>query len=219
MLLRELQALLAGLYDAPAEHDVHDFLITDAAHAAALQGAAGVPATDEQLLVAESADGLELSLYVDRAVLERLVERCPLRELSDGNLADYCTALEGVSHFHYLVWNAVRSRAVSLLDLELQAEVDKYASALRLLLAQRGGRFPGELFGRLFGRVSFVSELGAEERARYEEAHRCAARFCLRLEERFLRRRRARPEALVEELRKFYRLGGQAKLRHAELWR
>ena len=41
MLLREMQAMLAGLYDAPAEHDVHDYLITDAAHAAALQGAAG----------------------------------------------------------------------------------------------------------------------------------------------------------------------------------
>ena len=219
MLLREMQAMLAGLYDAPAEHDVHDYLITDAAHAAALQGDAGAPATDEQLLVAEDDEGLGLSLYVDRAVLERLAERCPLRELSDGNLADYCTALEGVSHFHYLVWNAVRSRAVSLLDLELQAEVDKYASALRLLLAQRGGRFPGELFERLFERASFAPTLSPEQRARYEEAHRYAARFCRRLEERFLRPRQARPEAMVAELRAFYRLGRHAKLRHAELWR
>ena len=219
MLLRELQAMLAGLYDAPAAHDVHDYLITDAAHAAALQGGTGVPASDEQLLLAEDEEGLELSLYVDRSVLERLVERCPLRALSDENLADYCTALEGVSHFHYVVWSAVRSRAVSLLELELQAEVDKYASALRLLLAQRGGRFPGELFARLFDHASFVPTLSPEQRARYEEAHRYAARFCRRLEERFLRRRQARPEAMVAELRAFYRLGRHAKLRHAELWR
>jgi hypothetical protein len=219
VLLRELQSLLAGLYDAPAEHDVHDFLITDGAQAAVLQGAVGAPGTDEQLLVAEDADGLELSLYVDRAVLERLGVRCPLRSLSDDNLADYCTALEGVSHFHYLVWNAVRSRGVSLLELELQAEVDKYASALRLLLAQRGGRFPGDLLDRLFDRASFLPSLSDEQRARYHEAHRYAARFCSRLEERFLRRRHARPEALVAELRAFYRLGSHAKLRHAELWR
>jgi hypothetical protein len=219
VLLRELQSMLAGLYDAPAEHDVHDFLITDAAHAAALLGAVGPPATDEQLLVAEDGEGLELSLYVDRQVLERLLGRCPLRELSDANLADYCTALEGVSHFHYLVWNAARARQVSLLELELQAEVDKYASALRLLLAQRGGRFPGELFERLFDRASFLPSLEPEQRARYEEAHRYAARFCRRLEERFLRRRQARPEAMVAELRAFYRLGRHAKLRHAELWR
>ena len=219
MLLRELQGRLAGLYDAPAEHDVHDFLITDPAHAAALQGTSGAPPTDEQLLVAEDGDDLELSLYVDRAVLERLADRCPLRSLSDENLADYCTALEGVSHFHYLAWNAVRARAVSLLDLELQGEVDKYASALTLLLAQRGGRFPGELFDQLFGRASFLPSLTIEERSRYEEAHRYAARFCRRLEERFLRRRQARPEGLVAELRAFYRLGRHAKLRHAELWR
>jgi hypothetical protein len=219
MLLREMQAMLAGLYDAPAEHDVHDYLITDAAHAAALQGAAGRPATDEQLLVTEDEEGLGLSLYLDRAVLERLLERCPLRELSEDNLADYCTALEGVSHFHYLVWNAAHARPVSLLDLELQAEVDKYASALRLLLAQRGGKFPGELFERLFDRASFLPTLTPEQRARYEEAHRYAARFCRRLEERFLRRRQARPEAMVAQLRAFYRLGRHAKLRHAESWR
>ena len=67
---------------------------------------------------------------------------------------------------------------------ELQAEVDKCANALQLLLAQR-----------------------------------YAARFCRRLEEQFLRRRQTRPEAMVAELRAFYRLGRHAKLRHAESWR
>ncbi|HSQ70694.1 MAG TPA: hypothetical protein VLM41_11470, partial [Steroidobacteraceae bacterium] len=119
MLLRELQSLLARLYDAPAEFDVYDFLVTDAAQAALLQGLAGQPPTDEQLLLAESEDGLELSLYLDAAVLERLVARCPLRSLCEENIADYCTALEGVSHFHYLVWSLRRERSVSLLELEL----------------------------------------------------------------------------------------------------
>ena len=218
MLLRELQRLLAGLYDAPAEHDVYDFLITDAAHAAALQGASQPPQTDEQLLVAEGEDGVELGLYLDAAVLQRLVERCPLRLLGEDNLADYCTALEGVSHFHYFMWSAHRARSVSLLELELQAEVDKYASALRLTLAQREGRFPSDLFGRLFEGVSFLPHLCEEERRRYEEAHRVGARFCRRLEERFLKPRRARPEALLAELRSFYRLGQHAKLRHAAQW-
>ncbi len=218
MLLRELQGLLAALYDAPAEHDVCDFLITDATQAAALQGAAGKPPTDEQLLIAEGQDGVELGLYLDGTVLARLAERCPLAALSEDNLADYCTALEGVSHFHYFVWSANRDRKVSLLELELQAEVDKYASALRLTLAQREGRFPAELFQRLFGRVTYLPHLSPDERSRYEEAHRFAAGFCRRLEERFLRRRRARPEAMLAELRSFYRLGRHAKLHHAQQW-
>lgn len=218
MLLRELQRLIAGLYDAPSEHDVCDYLITDASRAAALQGARQQPPTEEQLLVAESDDGVELGLYLDAAVLQRLVERCPLRSLSEDNLADFCTALEGVSHFHYFVWSACRERHVSLLELELQAEVDKYASALRLTLEQRDGCFPRELFDRLFENVAFLPHLSDEERRRYEEAHRFGARFCRRLEERFLRRRKARPEALLAELRAFYRLGRHAKLRHAAQW-
>ena len=217
-LLRRLQGLLACMYDAPAAHDVDDFLVTDAARAAQLSGGGHPPPSDEQLLMAEGVDGLELSLYVDAEVLRRLAARCPLHALDERNLADYCTALEGVSHFHYVVWNTDRTREISLLELELQAEVDKYASALSLMLAQRDGCFPAELFHRLFEGASFLPQLAEAERARYEEAHRCAARFCRRLEERFLRRRRARPEALLAELRRFYRLGCHSKLRHAAQW-
>ena len=214
-LLGQLQALLADLYDAPVAHDVHDFLITDPGHAAALQDSLAPPPTDEQLLIAETADGVALGLYVDATVLERLARRCPLQALDDANLQDYCTALEGVSHFHYVSFSAGCERGVSLLELELQAEVDKYATALSLLLAQRGGRFPADLFHRLFEGGQLLPHLSPSERARYTEAHRFAARFCRRLEERFLRRRQARPAALVAELRSFYRLGAHAKLRHA----
>ena len=214
-LLGQMQSLLAALYDAPIGHDVHDYLITDPACAAALQESAAPPGTDEQLLIAETADGMELGLYLDAAVLERLGRRCPLVALDESNLGDYCTALEGVSHFHYVTWNAGCDRSVSLLELELQAEVDKYTSALSLLLAQREGRFPAELFQRLFEGCRLLPHLTAAERRRYTEAHRCAARFCERLESRFLRRRQAGPAALLAELRSFYRLGSHAKLRHA----
>lgn len=211
----QLQSLLATLYDARVEHDVHDYLITSAAHAAALQQADAPPQTDEQLLIAESESGVELGLYVDAAVLNRLAQRCPLAALDESNLADYCTVLEGVSHFHYVTWSAGHDRSVSLLELELQAEVDKYASALSLLLAQHDGRFPGDLFRRLFAGCQLLPHLTDEERCRYKEAHRCAARFCEKLETRFLRRRQVRPLALLAELRMFYRLGSHAKLRHA----
>jgi hypothetical protein len=218
MLVRRLQDLIATLYDAPVEHDVGDFLITSAAHAAVLQGCEGPPPTDEQLLIAEGEGGVELGLYVDSTVLERLQAQCPLRDLNEQNLGDYCTALEGVSHFHYYAWSAQCSREVSLLELELQAEVDKYASALRLMLSQREGRFPAELFHRLFENASFLPHLDDADERRYKEAHRFAARFCRRLEERFLRSRRARPEAMLAQLRSFYRLGRHAKLRHAAEW-
>ena len=86
------------------------------------------------------------------------------------------------------------------------------------MLPQRGGRFPAELFRRLFEGAQLLPHLDDEERSRYSEAHHFAARFCQRLEERFLRRREARPAAMLAELRSFYRLGRHAKLRHAAQW-
>jgi hypothetical protein len=145
-------------------------------------------------------------------VLERLSRHDPLESLSERNLQDFCTALEGVSHFHYLLWSLGRGRGVSLLELELQAEVDKYASALALLMQQRGGEFPHALHAAMFDRVSYVPQLAPEERRRYEEANRHAARYCRSLDERFLRRRRCRPEAWVAELRQFFRFPHRQKL-------
>jgi hypothetical protein len=151
-------------------------------------------------------------LFIDAQVLNRLAQHDPLQSLSDENLQDFCTALEGVSHFHYLIWSLSRGRDVSLLELELQAEVDKYASALTLLTRQRDGAYPRTLHARLFDRVSYMPQLGETARHRYEAANRHAARYCRELDERFLRRRACRPEAWLTELRKFFRCGHQQKL-------
>jgi hypothetical protein len=212
MLLQRLQLLLARLYDAPVAYDAEDFLITDRAKLLALVGDAVEP-SDEQVFVEQGRDGVRIGLYIDDAVIQRLTQQDPTVALDSSNLRDFCTALEGVSHFHYLAWSLQRGRDVSLLELELQAEVDKYASALTLMTQQGAGRFPGNLHSRLFDRISFLPHLDAAARRRYEEANRHAARFCRSLEEKFLRRRQLRPEAWVSELRRFFRCSHQEKIR------
>lgn len=210
MILRRMQALLSQLYDAPVVHDVGDYWLGDRRQLASL-----LDSTDEQLVLVQDHEEVRVGLYVDQQVIERLERSDPLLELNDGNLPDYCTALEGVSHFHYLMWSLERGRSVSLLELELQADVDKYASALTLLTRQRDGTFPWSLHTQLFHRVGYLPQLEAEARQRYEEANRHAACFCRRLEEKFLRRRCSRPEAWLSELRRFFRCGYQEKLRVA----
>jgi len=214
-VLRRMQTMLERLYDASVDLDVEDYLLTDRESVAAWSGRSCSEPRDEQLLLAESEDGLRLGLYVDGAVLDRLADADPHHALNEDNLADFCTALEGVSHFLYVTFCALRARCVSLLELELQAEVDKYATALVLLTEQSSGRFPAGLHDRMFHRVSFLPGLGAEELRRYRNANRWAARFCRSLEERFLRVRRQRPEAWVGELRRFYRAAHTDKIRHA----
>lgn len=214
MLLRRMQSLLAGLYDAPVEHDADDFLVSDPQR---LREVVGEPLSDEQVFVVEQDGEVRIGLFIDQRVLDRLQRHDPLDALDEDNLNDFCTALEGVSHFHYLIWSCARGRSVSLLELELQAEVDKYATALALLTKQREGAFPGDLHARMFSSVSFLPELDEVSRRRYEEANRHAARYCRLLDERYLHPRRRQPEKWLAELRRFFRCGHQEKIRQLAL--
>jgi hypothetical protein len=214
MVLRGLQTLLGRLYDVDLSYDVYDFLVTD--RRAVGESTNERRALDEELLLAETADGAGVALYLDPDLLRRLEAADPHHALTENNLADYCTALEGVSHFVYSIWGLERDLPVSLLELEMQAEVDKYAITVFLLAAQLGGEsYPAQVHARLFDRVNFDARLEPEQYERYRTAHALAARYCRRLERRFVNRGIARIEAMVRELRSFYRLRHSAKLRHA----
>lgn len=213
MVLRQLQSLLAGIYDVPLAHDVAQFLLTDRSQ---LPAQFRSSPTDEQLLVADDEAGLALGLFLEPAVLARLDAANPLDALNGANLADYWTALEGVSHFVYLAWNAGHDRPVSLLELELQAEVDKYVSSVQLLRAQDPRRFPVELHRVLFERSRVSPELAGERTGLYRRANQYAARFCRHLGE-LLEPASVRAQALAAtELRRFYRLTSAMKIRHIE---
>src|SRR5450631_4013200 len=215
MVLRGLQSLLGRLYDVELPYDVDDFLVTDrrAVSCAAPENDRRAP--EEELLLAESSDGAGVALYLAPDVLRRLEAANPHHALTENNLADYCTALEGVSHFVYSTWRLHRDSPVSLLELETQAEVDKYAATVFLVADQQGGCYPSQVHAWLFDRINFDERLEPEQYDRYRTAHRCAANFCRRLESRFVNRGKAQVEGLVRELRKFYRLGCAAKLRYA----
>jgi hypothetical protein len=214
MVLRGLQTLLGRLYDVDLPYDVYDFLVTD--RRAVGESTNERRALDEELLLAETADGAGVALYLDPEILSRLEAADPHQALTENNLADYCTALEGVSHFVYSTWGLERDMPVSLLELETQAEVDKYAITVFLLARQHGGgSYPAQVHARLFDRVNFDARLEPDQYERYRTAHRCAAHYCRRLERRFVNRGRLKIEAMVRELRSFYRLRHAAKLRHA----
>ena len=214
-VLRGMQSLLGRLYDVDVQYDVGDFLVTDRGVLGHIAADNDTRVLEEELLLTETADGAGMALYLDAALLQRLENANPLGALTEANLADYCTALEGVSHFVYTAWRLDRDAPVSLLELETQAEVDKYAATVFLVAHQRGGDYPAQVHSRLFDRVSFDERLEPEQYDRYRTAHRCAAQYCRRLERRFVQRGQARIEALVRELRKFYRLGATAKVAHA----
>ena len=166
--------------------------------------------------MAEEGDTLSMALYIDAAVLERLARHDPFEGLTHENLADYLTAAEGVSHFVYVAWNTGHDKPVTLLELELQAEVDKYVLGAWLLRQQGAGRFPRELHRVLFERARVDPVAAAGRVGLYHMASNYAARFCRRVGALLERRRFGVTRDLMAELRRFYRWGNVRKLRHIE---
>jgi hypothetical protein len=213
MILRQLQDLIGDIYDVRITHDVYDFLVTDLGR---LPAAVRASDSDEQLIVAQPVAGdgeVGMSLYLDPGLLARLQRADPIASLHDGNVADCWTALEGVSHFLYVAWNATHDKPVSLLELEMQAEVDKYVASYWLLRRQFPERFPAELMRVLFERTRIDPSLAQGREHLYREASRYAHRFCRKLEQSL---RAAGDREVLAELRRFYRLTNARKVAHIE---
>jgi hypothetical protein len=170
----------------------------------------------ELLLVREEEGGAALGLFLDEPLLAAALRARPHRRRSlltaRALLANLACVTEGVSHFVYLASRARAGRQVSLLELEVQAEVDKFA-LLVLHLWRRGRRRASRaLRSRLYERVRYRAHLAGPELERYRTANRLASGYAGWLDARFVRRGDA--EGLLRELRSSYRLSGAAKLRH-----
>lgn len=219
MILRDIQALLSQVYGIDQCHDVCDFLVTDSALVENLEAADSARATEEKLLIHELDDELGVLLYLDPELLDRLDAKDPRRYLGRTNLADFCKVLEGISHFLYVAWNASSDKSVTLMEMEMQAEVDKYVGARVLLQRQASSPLEKSLFESLFDDPAFDDRLGPEELARYRDASSFAGRYCRSLEKRFSADESPAPRFdldMIRDLREFYRLPQPGKVSHIQ---
>ena len=194
--LARMQRGLETLYRVDTGVEVGDFVIDEAAREAL--GPTRRPR--EQLLVMEETGEMALALFIHPAVLASLDAG-----IGRHNLGDFLLAIEGVSHFIYAVQCARSERPVTQLELELQAEVDKYVTCLLHDVDSSEA-----LRERLYEECAYDDDLDGDERERYQVANDNAQRYAAWLEETFVRRRRI-PE-MLGELRRFYRDGLAAKL-------
>lgn len=218
MALGALQERLGELYDVELDVRVEDFLCDE--DTARALGGEDAAARGEVLFVIEGdgeGDGARVALFLEPRARELGARRADFHA--------WCLAAEGVSHFVYLAFRADHQLAVSELELELQAEVDKWALALlapfRDVRAARllAGRGVGAIAlrdrsrrvrERLFGRARFLDDAETERGARYRAALRLAARYAETLERELVAR--GDVEQLARELRRFYRLGSREKI-------
>ena len=211
-VLGAIQRDLVALYDLEDSPAVAPFLC----EAADVAAAGGDPSRGEVLLVHDDGEHVDVGLYVAPAALELLATAGDL--LAPGRFDAWCLAAEGVSHFCYLSFRHTGGDSVSQLELEIQAEVDKYAAALlaggpELLAGYGVGLFLArsrDLRRRLFVEQELLDAPGSAEHDRYLHATSVAAEYTGGLERTFVRR--GDREGLVRELRRYYRAGRTAKL-------
>ena len=153
------------------------------------------------MLVREGPDGVDVGVYVAEEALDRLKGITgPSEALLDAPGA-FCLAAEGVSHFMLLFERSRRGEPVSMLELEVQAEVDKFIFA-----ALHHPEQAEQWHSRLFRDARLLEGLSDEEQGRYTEAARLAGAFCAEL--------CATPHtgALLELLRSFWRDSGAQRM-------
>lgn len=169
------------------------------------------PNAREKLLLKEDEESLNLSLYLDNSVISNLNRNNPEIHLDQDNFEDLCLALEGISHFIYMIWNATHDRSVTLLEMELQAEIDKFVVLSAVIEQQNHALTGGELRRILFESVSYDTALSETQRQRYRDANYFAEKYCWQLQTNFLSS--GANQDLLNELRRFYRLTQKQKLR------
>ncbi len=117
---------------------------------------------------------------------------------------EYLQLCEGVSHFLFLAERVRVGLPATQLELELQAEVNKFV-LLALEPAAADPRHARGLHSRLFNDVVYLHPADTEAGERYRLANDLAARLSLRLLERD-------PVEARSLLRRFYRAGQTEKI-------
>lgn len=200
MVLNTLQGVIQHVYEIDLGHRVADFTTSDPAFARQY-GSPHRPM--EQLIFREDGDDVDVSLYLDPRVVDALDE-LPVENASINMM---CLAVEGVSHFVHFCWRSQYKVDVSLLELEIQAEVDKY-----VLLTDLYGE-PG-MHRRLFEHYLYQHGMSRQLHERYKSANRFAAKYCRKLEKDYIRP--GRTGEMLNELRRFCRKSQREKIHAIE---
>ncbi len=209
MPFSKLQERLQDIYEIETDYAVADFLVSDETVRNCLDS--GASRVRETVYVSEQRDSLDITVYLHADVVRNLENADPESALHSGNLEDFCLATEGISHFLKLVWHGENERSVSLLDLELQAEIDKFVLTYLYLYEQLQSVNTRDLRRLLFDAVEFQPEPGTDEHQRYQDANHYAGKYCQALERIYMDCDDARH--MLKELRRFYRLPLADKLR------
>ena len=213
MLIREIQRQFETIYQLPQKFPIEDFLINRETLEALQAFEHNLPITFHSkgvMLLLSEEDELTVAIYLHDQVLHNLYHYNPLLGLNENNIHDFCIMAEEVSHFLYTTWRADQQIQMTKLELELQAEIDKFVICT-LYCATHGTHFNNlSLKELLFENFRVEHNLPEESQNRYFLASKLALHYCHFLEQQFIKKDHL-PQ-MVREIRRFYRLGQTDKI-------
>jgi len=215
MLLNIVQQQFEKIYQLPQHLSIENFLINQET-LERLKGKQrnhlATPNIKGLMLLLPEKDELSLAIYLNEQVMNNLYKHSPSHGLNEKNIHDFCIMAEEVSHFLYITWKAQHSIQITNLELEIQAEVDKFIICT-FYCSNYESRFNRlSLKELLFETFSLEKNLSKESKNRYYTASKLALHYCHFLESHFIKKDHLRQ--MMEEIRKFYRFGQTDKISH-----
>ncbi len=187
-LILRLQRLIEQTYDLETGvEDIAPFIIGDEGYARLYAARPLVrvvgsdPPERATTLMREENGALRVCLYYPDRLVENLESHDPTRRLTDENVDDFATLVEELDHFLTIADRHRTGTPISLLELELHANVTK-ALMLELFVARLCGRRRLAAEERawvrhhLFHKIEYREEDSAV-RSRYRDAASLAVRY------------------------------------------
>ncbi|MCE9625580.1 MAG: hypothetical protein K8R69_09055 [Deltaproteobacteria bacterium] len=198
-MLQELQGWIEETYQLEPTSPVADFLIDLPMLESQLAEGHPYRHAEEVLLVSGEDEDFELGLYL-HSKFEPETAR-----LDQASPHQILTTLEGVSHLLLVQHRLKNAEGLTQLELELQAEVDKF-----LFLRLQPDEARQEEAKSHLRHAANLEGLSDAQRETYDAARRLAYRYCLQLEREYLGPHSY--DGLFRELRQFYRKNHWKKL-------
>lgn len=208
-LVKKIQSHIETIYNINIGESASDYLVGYNEVVKLLQVNQNTSLPSELFLVNPNPENevLEVALFFDDRLQQNLANHSPFEGLHEKNISDFCTLIEGISHFVYYLFKMGMQHNVSELELELQAEIDKYV--LLCFFVQAKGYKKTQIMDLLFENYFLNDSLTPDQKQRYQSATELAKRYCYKLSRDFSHNDL---QPLVDEIRLFYPLSHNEKI-------
>lgn len=213
-MLSRIQKIIERIYDVETFLNVEDYVIEEPLSCCLMTKPGlniGSSSSKGCIFISQIGKDLEITVYIDRETVSNLKGHNVMQGFHRKDISDFFIAAEEVSHFVYAVWSAIQRRQITIFEMELQAEVDKYITAILYSGSINKGKIPAmEIKKCLFEDSILQPDLQPEEKERYKSANRLAMNYCHYLESNYLKKNDL--PSMLRDIRHFYRLGQNGKI-------